>query len=234
MKITKISLALCLTLALVQLSACGKQPDAASSPIELPITSPIDGSVVKARATLELSVGDSSPAQGLSAGAKNTLMVTTSGSQSISTTLSPLMTFTLSNSLFSVPANPTPNAIDDFGFLQLTALADNTLDVCGTNSTNHCGNAIIRAYTTGTAGAGLWNTTDAFGAPITMGNSTLATVGLNVAGALALQQLPIPSTKHTVNLADFPNPKYDVKVNFTNAGAGAYSTTLVIEYVLTP
>ena len=44
----------------------------------------------------------------------------------------------------------------------------------------------------------------------------------------------IANNKNTLQLADFPNPKYGVKVDFTDAGAGSYSSTLVVEYLLAP
>jgi hypothetical protein len=113
---------------------------------------------------------------------------------------------------------------------------DNNLNVCGTNGHTHCGTALIRMYTTGQPGAGLYNTTDQFGAPITAGPvTTLLPVGLGTSGAAVLQSISIPSHKHVVRLSDFsPAPNYAVQADFTDAGAGTYSTTLVVEYALAP
>ena len=97
---------------------------------------------------------------------------------------------------------------------------------------------MIRTYTTGRAGPGVWNDEDAYGAPIAASmDPTLpgGTVGLDPAGAYVLQSIAIPPSKHTIKLSDFtPAPRYNYKADFTEAGAGTYSTTLVVEYVLAP
>ena len=131
-----------------------------------------------------------------------------------------------------VPTAPSPFAVNNFGTLQLANLQDNQLKVCGTNGKTKCGTAMIRIYTTGTSGAGLWNADDQYGAPITAGKSTLAPVGLNASGAAIVQQISIPANKHVLTLQDFASPKYAMEVDFTQAGTGTYSSTLVIEYAL--
>lgn len=126
------------------------------------------------------------------------------------------------------------NKIVDFGFIGLSSLDDNNLNVCGPKGNEHCGTALIRMYTTGTAGAGLWNDVDQFGAPISVGEPSQV-VGLGSAGAVVLQKISIPKSKHVVRLSDFaPVPRYSVKSDFSDAGAGNYTTTLVIEYALAP
>jgi hypothetical protein len=196
----------------------------------IPVGQPdLEGLVVKARSTFEVSVG---ARQFSLLDLFLSSAFAASGTQIVTTTLSSSTTFSLNNSLFSVPSNPTPFAVNDLGFLQIGSLQDNDLKVCGTGGGTKCGTALIRIYTTGTAGAGLWNSADGYGAPITAGQTTLATVGLNAAGAAIMQQVSIPTSKHVLNLSDFANPKYDTKVDFTDAGAGAYSTTIVVEYAL--
>ena len=89
-----------------------------------------------------------------------------------------------------------------------------------------------RTYTTGVAGAGIWNAADGYGAPLTTG-SPASTIGLGTTGAVNVQSYTIPSNKNVLNLSDFTgSPKYTFAADFTNAGAGTYSTTLVIEYGL--
>ena len=218
-------------------TGCGSQEQASGPAAVLPPVGTIggDGAVVKARSLITVSTGGASQSRLLSLIISQALAAS-NGSVPVSTTVSPSVTFSLDTSLFSVPSSPTAFAIDDFGFLQVGALKDNNLDVCGTGGNQHCGTALIRLYTTGTAGAGLWNAVDQYGAPITAGLSagSMSTVGLNVAGAAIMQQVTMAANKHTIQLNDFTTPKYDVKVDFTNAGAGAYATTLVLEYAVSP
>ncbi|MBI2712721.1 MAG: hypothetical protein HYX41_07710 [Bdellovibrio sp.] len=139
-------------------------------------------------------------------------------------------TLKLDSSEFVIPV--VCNSMVDFGFLGLSALADNNLNLCGPKGNEHCGTAILRMYTTGTAGPGLWNEVDQFGAPLFVGNSTRP-VGLGAANAVVVQTLSIPKNKHTVKLSDFtPAPRFGVKSDFSDAGAGSYTTTLVLEYGL--
>jgi hypothetical protein len=211
---------------------CGQSVELTHTPQLAPVSTPDEhGVVIKARSTFQVTTGN-----GGHAGLWDLLIPSAlaSGNQSVNTTLAAATTFVLDNSLFTVPSNPVAFAVNDFGFLRLTSLQDNNLNVCGSNGHTHCGTALIRMYTTGTAGAGLWNSIDQFGAPISAGQSTLATVGLTSAGAATMQQIAVANNKHVVTLADFTNPKYDVSVDFTSAGAGSYSTTVVVEYALAP
>jgi hypothetical protein len=129
------------------------------------------------------------------------------------------------------------NNVVDFGFLAISGLTDNNLRVCG-NGRQRCTSAQIRMYTTGVNGAGVWNEEDQWGAPITAslaGTEPTGTVGLDVAGAAVLQSVAIPANMRILRLADFvPAPRYNVKADFTEAGAGTYTTTVVLEYVLVP
>ena len=161
-------------------------------------------------------------------------MRASSGSTGVTVTNSASTNMTLDTSLFAIPVTITPFSMNDFGFLQLSALTDNDLKVCGSNGNTKCTVAGIRMYTTGTVGAGLWNEDGGYGAPITAGQSAsaLSVVGLDAAGASTMQSFTIANNRNTVKLSDFTNPKYYFKVDFTDAGAGSYTTTVVVEYFL--
>lgn len=132
---------------------------------------------------------------------------------------------------------PIKSAPLTFGSLVLSLLEDNNLRNCGTSAKEHCGHAIIRVYTTGTIGDGFYNAIDGYGAPITAtppGSKDLP-VGLGAANAAVVQSLVIPKNKNVLRLSDFsPAPEFEIKSDFTNAGAGTYSTTIVVEYGLLP
>jgi hypothetical protein len=185
------------------------------------------GYVVQSRATFEVRSHESASSTSSSSFtaalvAEVPVVVTNAASSSM----------TLDKDSFIVPV--ITDQILDFGFLQLTDLKDNNLKVCGTNGNQKCNTALIRMYTTGVAGAGLYNGADGYGAPIEAGQSSLVSVGLGSANAAIMQSISIPSNKNVMKLSDFTNPKYNVKIDFSNAGAGSYSTTLVVEYVLAP
>lgn len=195
-------------------------------------TSGIDPSaiIVKSKALIEITTNSSPSIRqsslsyfSISALDFSQTIVVTNGASSI---------LTVDNSLFRIPT--ISNAFLDFGYLQISSLFDNNLNVCGSNSNQHCGTGIIRMYTTGTAGSGIYNSIDNFGAPIVAGQTILSSIGLNSSNAAIMQSISIPSAKHVVTLSDFANPKYGIKADFTNAGAGSYSTTLVLEYGLAP
>lgn len=151
----------------------------------------------------------------------------------VSVIVAPDVAFTVDSTAFVVPT--ITNDVLDFGSVLVTSLRDNGLKVCGADGKTKCTKALIRVYTTGVAGAGLWNADGGYGAPITtnLSGATPATVGLEAAGAATVQSYTIPATKNVLNLSDFgATPKYLFNVDFTNAGAGTYGTTLVIEYGL--
>ncbi|MGK5084779.1 hypothetical protein WDW37_15905 [Bdellovibrionota bacterium FG-1] len=186
---------------------------------------PGDGVVVKARASFDARSGKGS----------FSALTAATGAQNVSVVNSPSTSMTIDASQWVIPN--ISMAILDFGVLALGDLKDNNLNLCGANGTTHCGTAMIRMYTTGQAGAGMWNGVDQFGAPISAGlvGGAGASVGLNAAAAVVLQTATIAANKHVFKLADFAvAPKYDVKVDFTNAGAGTYATTIVIEFALAP
>lgn len=207
-------------------SGCGAAPDLTSLNPER--SSPdADGVVVKGRATFNVIVGEESARMALASA---------TATQPITVTVNASTTMTASNAGFAAPATIT-NEVLSFGSLQITSLKDNNIKVCGTNGNQRCGKALIRMYTTGQTGAGLWNATDGYGAPILAGieGATPGTVGLGTAGATVLQSYTVASGKNVIQLSDFgPAQSYGVKVDFSNAGAGTYQTTLVLEYALAP
>ncbi len=151
----------------------------------------------------------------------------------VSVTNASQTTMTIDTSLFNVPA--ISNSLLDFGNIVISGLTDNDLKVCGIAGNQKCGTAIFRVYTTGTAGSGLYNADEGYGLPMTSGLTTPLSIGLGSGAAAVMQTISIPTSKHVVRLADFtPSPSYNIKVDFTDAGAGTFATTLVIEYALAP
>ena len=178
--------------------------------------------VVRSRAVMELSANADGSA---------TIRAASSGSVPVTVTNAALTDMSIDTSNFKVPT--VSNALLDFGSIALSTLTDNNLSVCGAGGNKKCGTALLRMYTTGTAKAGLYNAADDYGLPITATLTTPLTVGLSVANAAILQTLTIPSNKHVVRKADFsPAPSYDMKIDFTDAGVGSFTTTIVLEYAL--
>lgn len=172
--------------------------------------------VVKARATINLHT-DSTPVSGEEGPVNVTLTASTTG--------------TLDTSGFI--SNPTmSNAIINFGTLRFSSLQDNDLNSCGGGSSK-CVTALFRMYTINTAEPGFYSSVLNFSAPISAGlpGTTFLPIGLTEANAAILQTYSIPSSQQEVNLSDFsPLPIYDIIADFRRAGAGSYTTTLVLEY----
>lgn len=224
----------CMSLGLVaalilSLSGCGKagpgQGDTpnSSEPSRVPGMDRT-GAMVKSRFSIDVQMGTSTG-----------LVVKSSArgaTRIISVTNPELSSMTMDTTGLVIPK--VSNKLLDFGFLELTSLMDNQLNVCGVGAKQKCGSAFIRIYTTGTASSGLYNSADGYGVPLMVGLSSYSAVGLNPEGGAIMESIKIPSDKHVVRLSDFSNLKYNMKSDFTNAGAGQYSTTIVIEYALAP
>lgn len=211
------------------LSACGQSPTAALPPVGIPTE---DG-VVVARASVPVSIGEDST-MALLRRLENWFIapvIASSLNQPATVVLASNTQMTLSTAAFRVP---TPaNSVLSFGSLSIGTLITNNLRVCGSEGTEKCTKAFFRIYTTGVAGSGFWNATDGYGMPITVTGPTSGSPGLGVSGAIEVQSIALAADKNVVRLTDFtPAPKYTVSANFTNAGAGTYATTMVVEFVL--
>jgi hypothetical protein len=152
-----------------------------------------------------------------------------SATQGISATVAAAVTFTVDVSNFQ-NAVPT-SGVTSFGSLDVTALRDNALRVCG-NGNQKCTSGTIRVYTSGTAGDGLWSDVEGYGLPIKTGASV---IGLGAANAVTASTTTFGANVRVLKLADFtssPALVIPVSVDFTDAAAASYSSTLVVEYVL--
>lgn len=153
-------------------------------------------------------------------------------STTITYTNAPNVTFTVNNANF-IAGTMTGDTLS-LGNLSLTALDDNHLKVCNPGGNTKCTNAAIRMYTTGSV-AGFVHQSDNYGLPVYAGTLNPSTaLGLNAVGSVQVQTLTIAGNKKRVKLSDFPTPTYAVTSDFTNAGSGSYSMSLVLEYVLLP
>ncbi len=212
-------LALCVGLIVV-LGACGKKDSNTGNSGNQFDENNV---VVRSRATFELTTDSESGSMKFRAAA--------SGSVPVTVTNAALTDMSIDASAFVVPT--ISNAVLDFGTIALATLTDNDLKVCGAGGNQKCNTALLRMYTTGTAKAGLYNAADDYGLPITATLTTPLTVGLGVANAAIMQTLSLPANKRVVRKADFsPAPTYNMKIDFTDAGVGSFSTTIVLEYAL--
>lgn len=208
------------------ISACGSPKNPAPSLQSGPGLPQLDFDpatvVVRARGVLEVSTKSSGTI---------VRVVGQSGTVPVEVVNAPAATFALDTSKF-VPPTISADPLS-FGSIRVSVLSDNQLRVCGTGGNQKCTYAILRVYTTGTAGPGLYNAADSWGAPITSTLTAPLSVGLDAANAAVMQTYTIPGSKRTLRLVDFsPSPTYGIHVDFTDAGAGTYSTTLVVEYAL--
>lgn len=226
-----------LTLLAFVLTGCGQKLDATPlisttglTPVDT--QSPADLSVVHGRALVNVT---SDQRSALAKALKNIFLshaYAASGSTPVTYTNGTSTTFTINVNAFT-PGTMTFNTLS-LGSVALSGLSDNNLKVCGTNANLKCTSAVIRVYTTGSM-AGFVNTADAYSAPVFTGSLNPSTpVGLLAAGSVQVQTLSLPPNKHTVSISDFPTPTYTVSADFSNAGAGSYAMTYVVEYVLLP
>lgn len=211
-----------LFITVVLLTQCGRHSENSDPSAKSTTSFNESDIVVHSQAMMDISV---------SGGQASIASITNSNPVSVVNAAS--STMAVDSSKFKAPT--ITSSLLNFGTLSITALSDNDLNVCGAAKNTKCGNALLRMYTTGVAGAGLYNAIGAYGAPMTSTLTTPLTVGLNVAGAAVMQTLVIPAGKNVVALADFATkPLYTINFNFSNAGAGNYSTTVVLEYALAP
>jgi len=208
-----------MTIAIV--AGCGKDGGNGDSNNRagLPSMTSADSGVIKGRWEIPVGSEPTLGRPGLSA---------VENEQTVSGIVAAAVTFTLSNSNFSTP---TASGVASYGTLDVATLSDNNLRVCGADGKTKCTNALLRIYTNGTTGSGLWSPIEEAGLPITSSDNT---IGLNANHALVLKTVAI-GDKPSITLSNFTSStKYSIpiSVNFINAAAGDYSTTLVVEYVL--
>jgi hypothetical protein len=190
--------------------------------------------VLKSRALIHISTSPDLPGHLNPASASIVALAgTANGSTTVTVQNSASTSFALDNASWTTPS--ITNTVLSFGSLAVGSLMDNDLKNCGDKGKSRCGHAYIRMYTTGTKLAGFYNVEDQYGAPITAGlaGTDAKTLGLDAAGSVIVQSYVIPNNQNVLRHTDFaPAPRYEIKSDFTNAGAGAYSTTLVVEYLL--
>jgi hypothetical protein len=240
-----------LTLAL-GLSACGDNhgtptligstdpasavaPPAVESPPTVGATTP-EGLVLKSRAIITLSTDDDDTVAAtpeLEGYASFASAVTTSGAKKVTVQNAVSTSFALDSSAWVKP--PIRSTWLDFGALGVGALLDNNLKVCGDHGDTHCGHAYIRLYTTDARRAGFYNEADDYSAPITvaLAGEREQTLGLESGEAVIVQGYEIPRDQNVLRETDFrAPPRYAIRADFSNAGAGHYTTRIVVEYLL--
>jgi len=234
MKNSTILIAALFTLTAFTLSACssGGGSVGTSGPLNLP---PVgiaaeDGSVVHGRAIYTITSEQQTAMMKLFHRFFMPSAYAATGSVTVSYQDGDSTSFTINVSGMSA-SGFSGNTLN-LGSVALATLSDNDLKVCGSNGNTKCTSSAIRVYTTGNT-AGFVNITDGYGAPVYTGTlNPTSPVGLLSAGSVQVQTLSIPNSKHTIELSDFPSPSYAVTSDFSNAGAGAYTMSYVVEYVL--
>lgn len=152
----------------------------------------------------------------------------------VTVTITENASLAIDTSQFVVPV--MVNELLSFGNIQVTSVFTNSLKKCGPGGNIKCTKALLRIYTTGTAGAGFWNTTDSYGAQIYAGLAgSLQAIPLGQSLAITAEQYTIPANRNSVRLTDFvPPPVFIFQGDFTDAGVGSYSTTINIDFALAP
>lgn len=217
-----IKLAAGISAAILLFTACDGKNRRNTPPFDPPQTGTDVGGVVKGTAYIPVEVA-----------ADGSMRPSASITYPVTIVNPPNVRFNVDTSKMVVPV--ISNTMLEFGKAELSELHDNNLSVCGSNGSTKCTSAYVRMYTTGKPGAGVWNSADGgYGMPIyaNMTGTPRLTVGLNAANAAIVQKITIGGNKHVLNLNDFPTAAYEMRADFTEAGAGTYSATLVIEYGL--
>ena len=191
-----------------------------------------DGWILKARGTIKLNLGESGwgvePTSGFF---KDSDKRSLSESHPVSVTVASNVSFTTDGTELVAPGDLNGGLLN-FGKIKVTSLTDNDLFVCGESGTDKCTEALVRSFTTGVAGEGLWNTDNGYGLPILVND---AQIGFEVGGATSLYTVEI-GEKNQLKLKDFTGGankmNLGVKIDFGNAGIGNYSTSIVVEYLV--
>lgn len=207
------------------ISACGVNKEdtvPSATPNEVPsgtFESDEDGVVVKGRAEVFVS-----------SDTNGKLSYVSSGSSVVTYTNAAATAFAINVGSLT-PGTFTGDTLS-LGSITLSSLDDNHLKVCGVGNNQKCLKAIIRAYNSGSV-AGFVHQVDNYGAPVYItGLNPSVALGLGSANSVQTQTYTIPSNVNRVRLTHFPSPTYAVSSDFSNAGDGAFSMTLVLEYAL--
>lgn len=192
-----------------------------------------EGSVLAATARVPIAV--------IHDGRADTIRMSTSSvlresSNPVSITVSSSSKFEVDASEFFLP-EPIEAELLSLGTLFVSEFFDNSLRICGVSGREKCRGLQIRMYTDESSGTGLYNENDGYGVPVfaSLEGGSSYELGLGRSAAQVLQSVQIPANKNVLRLSDFAaNPRYQVAVDFSNAGAGDYSTEIVIESLLTP
>jgi hypothetical protein len=226
---------LAISLLALSLAGCGgaSSPTSSVPPALPPIGRPqADQSVVHGRAVYAVSSEQQSTAMKLFHHFVFANAYAASGTATVSYTNAASTAFSLDVSGFA-PTGFSGHVLS-LGKVSVASLSDNNLKVCGSSSSKKCNQAVIRVYTLGTV-EGFVNTADNYGVPVYAGTLNPASpVGLGSAGSVQVQTHSVGSSKNVMNLADFPTPSYNVSSDFSNAGAGSYFMSFVVEYALLP
>lgn len=213
------------------LTGCGKsETSAEQGPTTISTGMQSDGSVVRGIAVYTITNNQQTALMKVFNLALPTAYAAT-GTTTVTYVNAASVSFTLNVASFT-PNGFTGNTLS-LGHVDIASLNDNSLKVCGTAGKTKCTTAIIRVYTIGTI-QGFVNTDDGtYGAPVYAGSLNPSTqVGLTSANSVQVEAVSLANTKNKLTLVDFPTPQYTVTSDFSNAGAGSYSMTFVVEYVL--
>lgn len=154
----------------------------------------------------------------------------------VSTTAAAGVTFTAT----FTPANPVVDVTTGqvkIGTVTITALDDNSVRKCGTTpgslGNKRCDFAYIRFYTSTSGMLGSGDLPDT--APVLVGKVAATPVSIVAATAVipyTANQDNITSNRFRLSNMASNAKVYDVYVDFTNVGDGAYSTQLTIQYAI--
>lgn len=125
----------------------------------------------------------------------------------------------------------------NFGTFAISGLDDNKLKVCpasgeANGSNVKCNHAKIRIYSaTGDANGVFQNTTDSYYIPLLVSGLP---VGVGVTNAAYVEDYLIAANKNRLRVADLTGQtaNFPMTMDFSNGGAGSYTATLIVEYVL--
>ena len=133
-----------------------------------------------------------------------------------------------------VPAEINDGDTLSFGTIEVDNLKVNKLKQCGPGDDQKCTSAIVRVYTEEVVGfpgiSGMVNKDEGYSVPINAGEgSPSESVGLTDTNAAIVDSYTIPANDRKLRPNDFNGMTYVLESDFSNAGAGDYEATIVIE-----